>query len=147
MTAAAETRVTNLFDQAMQTYGDAMKATVKMQEDATKWWSDILEGGAMQTWQKKSRAIVSDAIPAAQKSAEEWLKMIEQNYRRSMDLLKKAMETDQAGAAADVRAKAQELWEASLVVIRDSAQAMAQANVRFMEQWAEIIKKNANGED
>lgn len=145
-TATAEMKMTTLFDQAVQSFGEAMKAGVKIQEDITKWWSDVLDQNtAVQEFQKRSRAIVSEAIPAAQKNAEDWMKLVEQNYKRSMDLLKKAFDSEQSAAAADVRAKTQELWEASLEVIRDSTQAMAQTNVKMMEQWAEILRKNMNG--
>ncbi|HEX2973861.1 MAG TPA: hypothetical protein VHP11_16125, partial [Tepidisphaeraceae bacterium] len=109
-------------------------------------WTEMLEqGGAMQTWQKRSRAMINEAIPTAQKNAEEWLRMIEENYRRAMDLMKKAVEPEQAGAGVDVRARTQELWEASMEAMRDTAQKMAQTNVKMMEQWAEILRKNTNG--
>jgi len=148
MPATAEAKMTNLFDQAVQSFGDAVKAGVKIQEDIAKFWGDVLDqGGAMQEWQKRSRAMVNEAIPTAQRQAEEWLKLVEQNYKRSMDLLKKAFDSEQTTAAADIRAKTQELWEASLEVIRDNAQAMAQANVKMMEQWAEILRKNLNGKE
>jgi hypothetical protein len=144
----SETSVTSLFDQAVQTCGEAMKAGVKIQEDMARWWSEALEqGGAMQAWQKRSRAILSEAIPAAQKNAEEWLRVIEQNYRRGMELLKKALESEQGGAPTDIRTRTQELWEHALGAFRDSAQAMAQANVKMMEQWAEIVRKNMNTEE
>jgi hypothetical protein len=146
MTTKAETRMTNLFDQAVQTFGDALKAGVKMQEEITRWWSDVMEQGPAQEWQKRSRAIVSETIPAAQKNAEEWMRVFEQNYRRSMDLFKKAMDTDQPTGVAELQSKTQELWEASMEVIKDNAQAAAQANVKMMETFAEILKKNFNGE-
>lgn len=144
MNARAETRITGLFDQAVSTFGDALKAGVKIQEEVAKWWSDALDqAGPVQEWQKKSQAIVSEAIPAAQKNAEEWLKLVEQNYRRSMDLLKKAFETNGAPSSKEMQARTQDLWEASLDVIRDNAQAMAEANMKMMELWAGVLQKNA----
>lgn len=138
---AMEARMSSLFDQAVLTFGDALKAGVRIQEEVAKWWTDALEqGGPVQEWQKKSRAIVSEAIPAAQKNAEEWLKLVEQNYKRSMDLLKKAFDTN--GAGKDVQSRTQDLWEASLQVIRENAQAMAQANMKMMELWASVLQKN-----
>ena len=75
---------------------------------------------------------------AAQKNAEEWLKLVEQNYKRSLGLLKKAWETD--ADASTMRAKTQELWESSLELVRDNAQAMAQANMKMMEVWAGMLR-------
>ena len=138
-TKAPEAAVSGLVDEAMGTFNDAVKAGVKVQEEIGKWWSDALEqAGPADQWQKKSRAIISEAIPAAQKNAEEWLKLVEQNYKRSLGLLKKAWETD--ADASTMRAKTQELWESSLELVRDNAQAMAQANMKMMEVWAGMLR-------
>jgi hypothetical protein len=140
-TATKSDRVSGLFDQAVLTFGDTLKAGVKIQEEVGKWWSDALEqAGPGTDWQKKSRALVSEAIPAAQKNAKEWLKLVEQNYKRSMALLKKAFDTN--GDPAELRVKTQHLWEESMELIRDNAQAMADANKKVLELWAGMLKKN-----
>jgi polyhydroxyalkanoate synthesis regulator protein len=141
-----EAAFTGLLDQAVATFGDAMKAGVKFQEDIGRWWSDVLDQTApVQTWQKRSREMVSEAIPAAQRNAEEWMKVVEQNYRRSLELMRRALETENPATVAEAQTRMQDLWEASMQVIRDNAQAMAQANLHMMEAWAEILRKNLNG--
>ena len=126
-TKAAEA-ATGLFDEALQTFNDAVKAGVKVQEEIGKWWSDALDqAGPADQWQKKSKAILGEAIPAAQKNAEDWLKLVETNYKRSLGLLKKAWDTDTD--ASTMRAKTQELWESSLELVRDNALAIAQSNM------------------
>ena len=138
---ATKENVSGLFDQAVSTFGDAMKAGVKIQEEVGKWWSDALQqAGPVTDWQKQSRALVSEAIPAAQKNAEDWLKLVEQNYKRSMALLKKAFDTN--ADPAEIRVKTQQLWEESMELIRDNAQAMADANKKMLELWAGMLKKN-----
>jgi len=133
-------RVTGPFDEAVTTFNDAVKAGVKVQEEIGRWWSDAIEhAGAGEQWQKKSKAVLSEAIPAAQKNAEEWLKLVEQNYRRSLELFKKAWDV-QPKDVADMRAKSQKLWEESLELVRDNAQAMAQANVKLMEVWGKVVR-------
>ena len=140
-TATKDPKGSGVFDQAFATFGDALKSSVKIQEEVGKWWSDTLEqAGPVTDWQKKSRALVTEAIPAAQKNAEEWLKLVEQNYKRSITLLKKAFETN--ADPAEVRAKTQQLWEESMELIRDNAQAMADANKKMLELWAGMLKKN-----
>ena len=67
---------------------------------------------------------------------------VEQNYKRSVDLLKKAMETDASGSVTDVPARTQKMWQALLDLVRENAQATAQANVRLVEMWADILRKN-----
>ena len=139
-------RVTGPFDDAVATFNDALKAGVKVQEDIGKWWSDALEqAGVAEQWQKQSRAALSETIPAAQKNAEEWLKLLEQNYKRSVAMFKKAWDVQPADAA-EMRAKSQQLWEASLDLIKENAQAVAQANVKMMEVWGRVLRQGmANG--
>ena len=134
-----------IFDDALQTFNDAVKSGVKVQEEIGKWWSEALDQcGPAEDWQKKSKTVLNEAIPTAQKNAEQWLKLVEQNYRKTMSLLKKAWETDADGPA--IRAKTQELWEASLNLVRDNTQALAHANMKMMEVWAGMLRNGAVGQ-
>lgn len=138
--------VAEMCEQAMDTFNGAFKAGVKMQEEMSKWWTDMVsESSPIQDWQKRAQTIWTDAIPLAQKTAEEGMKVIDQNYRNSLDLLKKAFDTAQSDSLADAREKIQALWEASLGTLRTNAQAMVQANARAMETWSEFVRKNFDG--
>ena len=141
MTAKTQTnRAGEMFEDAMSTFNDAVRSGVKFQEEVGKWWSAALEqNNPFDDLQKKSKAIFSEAIPAAQKNAEEWLKLIEQNHKRSLALLKRACEAE-ATDPVSLRAKTQELWESSLELVRDNAQAIAQTNVKMMEVWAGVLR-------
>jgi len=140
-----EGNIADLFDQAVETLGGAMRAGVKFQEDMAQFWSDALNQiGSVQEWQKKSSAVLSDAIPTAQKSADEYLRLLDQSYHSSLDLLKKAFESARYESMSDRAMKAENLWESSLQTMRSNTQAMAQANVRVMESWAEFLKKNVD---
>jgi hypothetical protein len=142
-TKTIDTNFTGIFDQASQAFNETFRAGVKMQEDVAKWWTDTLENaGPAQEWQRRSRAILNDAIPAAQKNAEEWLKVLDENYNRTVELLKEAFTSDGVSNPADLQAKVKDLWENSLSVLKENAQALAQANVKMMELWAELLRKN-----
>ena len=140
-TAAA---ASDVFDEAVETFNGAVKAGAKVQEEIGKWWSDALDkAGSGEDWQKRSKAVFAEAIPAAQKNAEEWLKLVEQNYKRSVGLFKKAWDIQPSRDPAELRAKSQELFEASLELVRDNAQAVAQANVKLMEIWGRVLRNGA----
>jgi hypothetical protein len=149
MATKMESTFTGLFDQAVEAMGESMKAGVKFQEDLARWWSDVLDqNGAAQDWQKHTRAMVSEMVPAAQKNAEEWMRLMEENYRRSMELFRKAFDSSSMtppSSPTDMQARTQQLWEASIEVIRQNAQAMAQANSRMMQIWSDIMRRNMNG--
>lgn len=143
MPSVTEAPLTGLFDQAVSTFGETLKAGIKAQEQIAAYWSDALgKSGATGEFQKKSRAFFTDAMPAAQKNAEEWLRLLEQNYRRSMDLLRKACEPGSVAAAGDFQAKAHALWEQSVELVKENAQAMAQTNLKVMELWADFLRQN-----
>jgi hypothetical protein len=143
MPAVTDAPYTNLFDQAVQTFGETLKAAVKGQEQIAGYWSDVLtKAGTGSDFQKKSRTFFADAIPAAQKNAEEWLRLVEQNYRRSIELLKKAYEAGNVAASGDVQSKLQNLWEQSVELIKENTQAVTQANLKVMELWADVLRQN-----
>ena len=143
MATVTETPYAGLFDQAVQTFGETLKAAVKGQEQIVNYWSDVLtKTGANTDFQKKSRAFFNDAMPAAQKNAEEWVKLLEHNYRRSIELLKKACEPANVHVAGDVQAKLQGLWEQSVELVRENTHAMTQANLKVLELWADLLRQN-----
>ena len=136
--------VTQVMDGAFNAFGDAMKAGVQAQEEIARFWSNTFSsnGGPLGDWQKRSKLMFEDAVPAVQKQATEWLKLAEQNYRRSVELMKKAMDGDQNGAAGNFREKTKKLWDESVAVVKESSEAMAQANVKMLELWTDILRKN-----
>jgi len=135
-----------MLEQAIDTYNSAFKTGVRMQEEVARWWTDLLgDASPVQDWQKRTQAMIADAIPLAQKTAEEGLRVIDQNYRNSLDLLKKVFDAAQSDSVADARDRMQTLWEASLGTLRTNAQALVQANAKAMESWSEFVRKNVDG--
>jgi hypothetical protein len=136
--------VTQVMDGALNAFGDAMKAGVQAQEEIAKFWTGAFNGngGPLGDWQKRSKVMFEDTVPAVQKQATEWLKLVEQNYRRSVELMKKALDGEQNGAAGNFREKTKKLWEESLSVVKENSEAMAQANVKMLELWTDILRKN-----
>ena len=142
MSVATETPFAGVFDQALQTYGEALKAGVKVQEQFAGYFADAF-GKFVPTseYQKKAKIFI-DAAPAVQKNAEELLRLLEQNYRRSVELLKKACDAGTAAAAGDYQARLQALWESSLELVKENAQATTQASLRAVELFADFLRQN-----
>jgi hypothetical protein len=146
MAVKTEKIMTELMDQAVETFDAAMKTGLKMQEEATKWWSDTLgELASSKDWQDRMQTAAKEAIPMARQNAEETLRLIDENTRTSLDLLKKAFESAQPDSLAEAQARTQELWEASLAALRKNAQAVVQANSRALESFSAFAKKNFDG--
>lgn len=137
-----------LLEQAVFSFGDALRAGVKVQQEVGKWWADTLDQvqqpfPAATDYQRKARAVVTEVIPAAQKNAQEVLKVLDQNYQGSLSLLQKAFDADPAGAADDGPARTRELWQEALDLVRDNASAVAQSNLKLLELWATVLRKTA----
>lgn len=146
MKTKMQSNVSELFDQAIETFDSALRTGVRIQEEATKWWTDMInEADSLQELQMRTRAMMNDAMPAAQKSVDHTMKLIDRTYRTSLDLLKKAFETGQSESMYEAQLKTQELWEATLAALRTNAQAIVQINAQAMESWAEFAHRDLAG--
>jgi len=146
MTTEEKTKpVTDLFEQAMKSYEQALKTGVKMQEESAKVFSNLVnQSSSPQDWQKKMKSVADDFVPQTQKSVEEGLKLIEQTSKASVDLLKKAVAAGQPTSATDAQAKMLGLWEASLNAMRDTAVSVTQANNKAIESWVAYARKGVD---
>jgi len=145
MTTEEKTKpVTDLFDQAMKSYEQALKTGVKMQEESAKCFSNLVnQTTSPQDWQKRMKAMTDEFIPQTQKTVDEGLKLVEQAGRASVELLKKAVAAGQPTSVQDAQAKFLGLWEASLNAMRDTAVSVTQANNKAIESWVSYARKNS----
>jgi translation initiation factor 2 alpha subunit (eIF-2alpha) len=145
MTTEQKTKpVTDLFEQALKSYEQALKTGVKMQEESAKMFSDLVtHATSPQDWQKQMKSVADDFIPQTQKTVDEGLKLIEQTSKCGVDLLKKALAVGQPTSAPDAQAKMLGLWEASLTAMRDTTVAVTQAHNKAIESWFAYARKAA----
>jgi len=137
--------VSDLLDAAMDSYEKAFKTGLKLQEESGRWWTSFLEQtGPSREWQRTVRSMATELLPEAQKRVEDGLRMVEQNSRASLEylrLFKRAAQVPQANPIVESQSKLLSFWEESLNSVRDSAQAIAQANTQAMESWMELFRK------
>ncbi|HUB25704.1 MAG TPA: hypothetical protein VL992_09780 [Tepidisphaeraceae bacterium] len=148
MSVKSEFDVAEILDSAASAFSDAMKAGVKAQEEVVKWWTGALDGGCqVGDFQKRGRQFLDEAVPAAQKQAQDWMKVLDSNSRRSVDLLRKALNAENDGVAAGLTDAARKLWEDSISVIKENFEALTQANVKMLEVWSDLIRKSLDQQD
>jgi hypothetical protein len=136
MSAKANPQVQELVQEALKNYGQALQATLKMQEDGAKWWTEVMaQVNSPQDWQAKMSKVAAEAVPQAQQRIAESLKLIENTSRASLDLLQRACQTGPMDPMAMAQAGISELWETTLQAMRQNAQAIAQANSKVVESW------------
>lgn len=145
MTDKSKAQRYELFEQAMKNYEQALQASLKLQQESAKWWMDLLSHtGSLPEWQAKLNQMSADSMSIAQRRMEENLKLIEQGSKTSLQLLKKAMETANVDTLPAAQAKVEELWQASLEALRSNANAISQANVKWLESWMQFVPKSSS---
>ncbi len=133
---------TDLFEQAMKNYEQALKSGLKLQEESARMWTAFAgQAGNPQDVQKRVKAWSDDVIPQTQKALDEYLKLIEQNSKASVDLLKKALVACQASTLQETQNRFLGVWEGSLNALRDTAVSVAQTNARVTEAWTTSARK------
>ena len=134
----------DLFEQAIKNYEQALKTGLKLQEDSLRMWTGLVnQSTAPQDLQKRAKALADEIIPQTQKTIEDNLKLVEQNSRTSIDLLKKAAATAQATTVQDAQSKFLSFCETSLNAVRDTTMAVTQANAKAIESWVSYARKSA----
>jgi len=146
MNATFEPAFTGLFDQAASSFGEALKTGVKFQEDFAKYWSDVMDKtGPLAEVQKRSLSTMKEVVPVAQKNVEDLFRVVDENYRRGLELMKKSLEAKPTDSMTDVQARAQKLWEGSIELLKDSTQGLTHANIMALENFAEMMRKSVDG--
>jgi hypothetical protein len=139
MTDKAKPPVSEVFDQAMKNYEQALRTGLKFQEDTGKCLVNLFnQGGSPQDAYKQ---FTSEVIPAAQKRFSECVELLEQNSRTGFDVLKKGVEATQTASIAETQTKWVDVCEQSLKSLRTNAQAVADINAKAIDSWIEFVKK------
>ncbi len=141
---------TKMFEQTMRQCEQALKTGLRLQEEASRWWTSMLSQTASQTasaqdWQKRFSnltAMAGDVIPKTQRSMEEMLNFMEKNSRTGVDLMKKAIDAAQAPAIMESQARWMDFWESSLGTVRSNAEALTHMNSRAFDSWIEFVRRN-----
>jgi len=131
----------DLFEQAAKNQEQLLKTGVKLQQEMSKWWTTALGEAGTPDFQKRVKGVADDLFPHAQKNIDECLKLVEQNSRTSIDLLKKAVAVTQSTSLQDAQAKVFSVWEASLSALNEGTKALTQANTKATEAWLSFVQK------
>lgn len=143
MAVKPQEMVSDWFHKSAEAMDAALKTSAKFQEETMQWWAEMMGGSSsIQDWQKRAQAIATEAIPTAQRSAEEYMRAMDQTYRTGLDLLRKAFESGEFRSVEDMQGKIQSLWENTLGAMRTNTQAFIQANAKALESWAELVRRS-----
>jgi hypothetical protein len=137
-----ENPASDMLDQGLKNYEQALRMGLNVQEEAGKWWNRLLSQAVLpQDLQKRIAALTNEVIPATQKAMDNYLKIMEQNSAASIELVKKGMEAAQTTNYADTQSKVVEFCESSLKSLKASTQAVVDINAKAMDSWFAFVKK------
>jgi len=142
----AEKPLLDMAENAMRNYEQAVRTSLRLQEEANRWWSTTLSQASMaQDWQKRVQTMTQMAnnlMPLAQRRMEELMEMMEKNSRQSAELVKKAADAAQTPVLADSQAKWIEFWTASMGAVRSNTEFATQIGSRAIDSWVNFVRRN-----
>jgi hypothetical protein len=143
-----EKEMSNMTDKAMRNYDQTVKTALRVQEEASRYWTSLLSRSASaQDWQRPLSAFTAMAngvLPQAQKRMQEVLELAENNTKASVELMKKAAEAIQTPGIAERQARWMDLWAASLGTARSNAEAVMQISSRAVDSWINFVQKSSD---
>jgi hypothetical protein len=143
--------LSEIADKALKNYEQALHTSLKLQEEAGRWWSSMLNQTAFaQDWQKRVNnvtGITTNFIPLAQRRMEEVIDLMEKNSRTSAELMKKAVDAAQTPAIAESQAKWLDFWTSSMGALRSNTVAVSEISSKSIESWVQFVRHNSEPGD
>ena len=138
--------LSEMADTALKNYQQALHTGLKLQEEAGRWWSSMLnQTNFTQDWQKRLSSvtgIASHLVPLAQRRMEDVIDLIEKNNQASAALMKQAVDAAQTPAGAESQAKWIDFWTSSLGAVRSNTEAVSQISSKAIDGWIDFVRKN-----
>jgi hypothetical protein len=139
--------LSEMADTALKNYQQALHASLKLQEDAGRWWSSVWNQTTLsQDWQKRLQnmtGLATNLVPLAQRRMEEVIEFMEQNGRTGAELMKQAVDAAQTPAGSESQAKWMSFWTSSLGAVRSNTEAVSQISSKAIDSWIDFVRKNA----
>ena len=145
-TKEPEKTATEVGNQVMKNYEQALRTGLKVQEEAVKWWSGVFnQATAGQEWQKRVNdftGVANSIVPLAQKRMEEVLDFIEKSGRTNSELMRKAVDAAQTPVLAESEAKWMDFWTSSMGAMRKNTEALTEMNTKAIDSWLTFVRQN-----
>jgi hypothetical protein len=139
--------LTDMADTLRRNFEESFRAGVKMQEEAARWWTSVLNPATCaQQWQEQFNCFTRTAnsvIPLAQKPVSEIIDLAQKNSRSSVDLTKKLADALQAPTPGESQAKWAEWWNSVVAGMSSSNQELSQISAKAMNSWAGFVRDHS----
>lgn len=130
----------DLVNETSKNYEHALRNGFKLQQESLRWWGAML-GATGPNAQPQAKTLMDELLPQTQRSMNEWLKVVEENSRASVELFKKSVAVMQADSLQEMQTKSSSLWEAAVKATTESAAAITQAGTKSLGVSIELMRK------
>lgn len=142
-TTTAPAGAGELLRQAIETFQSAVKSGMRLQEESTRRFTEMLRGSnSPLDWQKMTQKAMGEALVTTQRSIDEAIRMMNQNTKTAMGMIHRALEA--RPESEEMASEGQELWETVLGAMRSSSEAILKTNAQVLQSWAEFARKISN---
>lgn len=136
-----KSKTEKLFDEAADTFVDAFKNCVHLQEETAKKCFDLVKGWSeSDDWAKQHQDLLEQTMPNLKKTTEESMELWKKNAEKSLELLGAGLETTQSASAAEAQARLQKLWEESLGAMQENTETVVKLSSETMQAYADYMK-------
>ncbi len=139
---ATETKdfVTDMFNQATESFNRTMSTGLEFQQQAGKFWGDVFEKSFDQV-RTHTEKVSKDFVPGAKKNVEQFHKMFDGQAQKSLDMLRKTFESGECCNVQDLSDQTVKMWQTSFDTVRSQVDAMAKMNVEMFESFSDMANK------
>ena len=138
-------RVSEVTDKAMKNFEHALRTGVKLQEEAARCWTTVLnQSTSAHDWQKQIANytnVANGVLPATQKQIEGVMDLMEKNTRTSVELIKKAIDAAQSPSPTESQNKWLDVYTSSLGAVRSTTEAVAQLNAQAIDSCINYLRR------
>ena len=138
--------VSDMAEQIVRNYEQALRSSIKMQQEAVQCWSKWFNQSApVEDWQRrvtKFTNLVNQYVPENEKQVEELVDLMQANTRTGTEILKKAADAAQNPMGGEGQTKWIELWTSSIGAMRSASEKLTQIGGRAMDGWIDFVEKS-----
>lgn len=135
--AATQEVMSDWFKKTAELTEAALQATARVQQEALDRWMETLVG--MHPAAAQSTEAASELLPAAQRSAREYMEALDEAYRNGMDVLRECFEGRKSSSPKGLQDCIMKAWKQSMHAVQQSSQKFMQANSRMLEAWSRML--------
>ena len=137
-----KSKTETLFDEAADTFVNAFKTCVHLQEETAKKCFDLVKGwGECDDWTKHYQQFIEQTMPNMKKASEDSMALWKKNAEKCMELLGEGFATAQAPSASEAQERLRKLWEKSLGAMKENTESVVKLSSEAMQAYADYMKE------